>query len=55
MFSEGIQVRFAQLRNVLWALCNCVYKQKMDSKERRKSTVSRPRAEMKVMLVHYHG
>lgn len=56
MFSVGIQVKFAQLRNVLWALCYCVYKQEMDSKKWTKSTVSRARVESgKAMLIHYHG
>lgn len=53
---RGIQVKFAQLKNVLCAPCNCVYKQEMDSKTWTKSTVSRTRAEPgKAVLIYYVG
>lgn len=53
---RGIQVKFAQLKNVLCALCNCVHKQEMDSKTWTKSTVSRTRTEPgKAVLIYYMG
>lgn len=52
MFSEGTQVRSAQLRDATWALFNSMYKQEAESKD---SPVSRRRAEMKkAMWIHYH-